>query len=213
MVHSHLSFVHRPHSELFDGVKPQGISGCPSYPPKDSRKRAEYAWNAEEDALLKHLVDKYPNNWSLVADSFNSSRIAISFDKRAPWECFERWNFKFGGNRCGPSHAETSSLAIVDEAPPPILSLSSQVQMTTRGVKRLANLSVAQSQNANLWSGLSSDTLKRRRHTLMYETIRKVAKKREAAQKASSMTFKSSHLICRLTGPFYSEPEENVKYS
>ena len=180
-----LYVVHRSCSDLFDGVRPQGISACPSNPPKDGKKRAEYAWNAEEDALLKHLVDKYPNNWLLVADSFNSSRVAISFDKRAPWECFERWNAKFGGNRFGPSHAETSSSAIVDKSPPPISS-SSQVQMTTRGVKRLANLSVSQSASLG---GLSSDTLKRRRHTLMYETIRKVAKKREAAQKASSTVF------------------------
>ncbi|KAI6129121.1 hypothetical protein EDD17DRAFT_1563435 [Pisolithus thermaeus] len=178
-------------SELFEGVKPQLISALALQPPKDTKKRAEHAWSPKEDALLKRLVDKYPNNWSLVTDVFNSSRVAIPFDRRMPWECFERWNAKFGGIRCGPLHPEVNSPAPAAEDTPPPVASTSQAQMTTRGVKRLANTSVSQNQNTGL---ISSDMLKRRRHTLMYETIRKVAKKREIAQKASMNQRKSSNV-------------------
>ncbi|KAI6151055.1 hypothetical protein BKA82DRAFT_15598 [Pisolithus tinctorius] len=162
-------------------------------PPKDTKKRAEHAWSPEEDALLKRLADKYPNNWSLITDVFNSSRVAIPFDKRMPWECFERWNTKFGGIRYGPSHPEVNSpaAAAAEGTPPPIASSTSQAQMTTRGVKRLASTSISQNQNTGL---ISSDMLKRRRHTLIYETIRKVAKKREITQKASMNQRKSSNI-------------------
>lgn len=178
-------------SELFEGVKPQLISVLALQPPKDTKKRAEHAWSPEEDALLKRLADKYPNNWSLVTDVFNSSRVAIPFDRRMPWECFERWNTKFGGIRCGPLHPEVNSPAAAAEGTPPPVASSSQAQMTTRGVKRHASTSVSQNQNTGL---ISSDMLKRRRHTLMYETIRKVAKKREIAQKASMNQRKSSNV-------------------
>ncbi|KAI6043009.1 hypothetical protein EDC04DRAFT_822644 [Pisolithus marmoratus] len=181
-----------PLSELFEGVRPQLISVLAPQPPKDTKKRAEHAWSPEEDALLKRLADKYPNNWSLVTDVFNSSRVAIPFDKRMPWECFERWNTKFGGTRCGPLHPEVNSpAAAAESSPPPVASSTSQAQMMTRGVKRLASASVSQNQNAGL---ISSDMLKRRRHTLMYETIRRVAKKREIAQKASMNQRKSSNV-------------------
>jgi len=45
-------------------------------------------------------------------------------------------------------------------------------------------MSVAQNQSTG--AGQTSDTKKRRRHTFMYETMRKAVKKREAAQKVSS---------------------------
>jgi chromatin modification-related protein VID21 len=211
--------------ELFDGVKPQLIGGTiVPHPPKDNKKRLEHAWSATEDALLKSLVDKYPSNWTLVAESFNSARVTISIDRRTTWECFERWNLKFGsamatGRLSGVGgHVDASSPAGVDGTPPPATPSSSQpVQMTTRGVKRLASINVTQNQAGG---GLSSDMMKRRRHTLMYETIRKAGKRREAAQKAASGMFLFSFALFFLVfiwGVFlscliYSEPEETTKY-
>lgn len=161
------------------------MGGSSPQPPKDAKRRAEHAWAVEEDALLRRLVDKYPSNWSLVADAFNSSRVTASIDKRTSWECFERWSVRHAANRLGPSHSDVNSPANLDGTPPPTPS-ASPVQMTTRGIKRLANMSIVQNQSTSLGANISSDMLKRRRHTVMYETIRKVAKKREAAQKASS---------------------------
>lgn len=180
--------------ELFDGVKPQTIGGIIiPHPPKDNKKRLDHAWSPLEDVLLKSFVEKYPSNWTLVTDSFNSTRVTISIDKRTPWECFERWNLKFGSKPSGISgHADVTSPA--DGTPPPATPSTSpqQVQMTTRGVKRLANINIAQGQVGGVSPTgvtITSDTIKRRRHSLMYETIRKTAKKREAAQKAASSAF------------------------
>lgn len=177
---------------LFDGVKPQGVGGSfVPHPPKDNKKRLDHAWNVQEDAILKSFVEKYPSNWILVADSFNSARVTTSIDKRTPWECFERWNLKFGMKPNNvPGHADVTSPLGADGTPPPATPSGSmqQAQMTTRGVKRLANVNVAHGQ-AGVGVTISSDTIKRRRHSLMYETIRKTAKKREATLKAASSTF------------------------
>ncbi|KAG2158054.1 uncharacterized protein EDB93DRAFT_742537 [Suillus bovinus] len=175
-------------SDLFEGSRPSAVSpvGLPS---KDGKKRSDHLWSSDEDSLLKTLVERYPNNWLLVADSYNSSRVTISTDKRTPWECFERWSSRFGsGHRV---HPDVNSPVNTERTPPPA-STSAQGQMTTRGVKRLASMSVTQNQSPG--AGLTSDTKKRRRHTFMYETMRKATKKREAAQKASMNQRKASNV-------------------
>lgn len=175
-------------SDLFEGSRPSVVSSL-GLPSKDGKKRSEHLWSSDEDSLLKTLVERYPNNWLLVADSFNSSRNTISTDKRTPWECFERWSSRFGsGHRL---HPDVNSPVNAERTPPPA-STSAQGQMTTRGVKRLASMSVTQNQSPG--AGLTSDTKKRRRHTFMYETMRKAAKKREAAQKASMNQRKASNI-------------------
>lgn len=175
-------------SDLFEGNRPSAV-GSLGLPSKDGKKRSEHLWSSDEDTLLKILVERYPNNWLLVADSFNSSRVTISTDKRTPWECFERWSSRFGnGHRL---HPDVNSPVNTERTPPPA-STSAQGQMTTRGVKRLASMSVTQNQSPG--AGLTSDTKKRRRHTFMYETMRKAAKKREAAQKASMNQRKASNI-------------------
>jgi hypothetical protein len=55
-------------------------------------------------------------------------------------------------------------------------------QMTTRGVKRLASVSVGGHASPG---GSGSEPKKRRRHNLMFDAIRKAAKKREQNQKAN----------------------------
>lgn len=179
-------------------MKPQTIGGTfVPHPPKDNKKRLDHAWSPSEDALLKSFVEKYPSNWTLVADSFNSARVAISIDKRTPWECFERWNLKLSGKPSGvPGLADVASPAGVDGTPPPATPVSSspQAQMTTRGVKRLANINITHGQASGAGATVSSDTIKRRRHSLMHETIRKTAKKREATQKVASSTFLVTYL-------------------
>lgn len=175
-------------SDLFEGSRPSAVSSL-GLPSKDGKKRSEHLWSSDEDSLLRTLVERYPNNWLLVADSFNSSRVTISTDKRTPWECFERWSSRFGsGHRL---HPDINSPVNAERTPPPA-STSAQGQMTTRGVKRLASMSVTQNQSPG--ASLTSDAKKRRRHTFMYETMRKAAKKREAAQKASMNQRKASNI-------------------
>lgn len=142
---------------------------------KDStRKRTEHLWTASDDALLKTYIDKYPNNWGLIAECFNASRLTISTDKRTPRDCLERWSNKWGPESRRPA----DSPAMVEDTPPATPS-----QMTTRGHKRLASTSVSGPSSASVASG--TEPRKRRRHQLVYETIKKAVRKRaDALQKA-----------------------------
>ena len=77
---------------LFDGRRqlPLGMPP-PIFLPlnaKDSRKtNSEAVWTADEDILLKTLVERYPNNWRLVADAFNSHKVAVAVTRRTPRDC------------------------------------------------------------------------------------------------------------------------------
>ncbi|KAJ7197144.1 hypothetical protein GGX14DRAFT_375297 [Mycena pura] len=145
---------------------------------KETPKRVStYMWTAVDDSLLKSLADKYPNNWSLISECYNSARVRISTDKRTARDCQERWKERFA-LELTPKPQEATTI-YTDEPqgtplPPPTPS------MTTRGIKRLASASV--SGPPPVASG--SDAKKRRRHQYLVECIRKAGKKRsEQAQK------------------------------
>jgi chromatin modification-related protein VID21 len=135
-------------------------------------KTSDLIWTPQDDATLKQLAEKYPNNWILVAEAFNTLRVSASIDKRSPLDCYERWRTRFGG-----ATAE-------DEHRPP---QTPTTQMTTRGTKRSMSTNVAAAASAGTPGGSQAEPKKRRRHNLMFDTIRKAAKKREAAQKANGM--------------------------
>ncbi|KAF5373029.1 hypothetical protein D9758_001649 [Tetrapyrgos nigripes] len=146
--------------------------------PREAPKR-EHQWSAHDDALLKSLVDKYLNNWELIAESFNAMTQTVQTDRRTSRDCQERWTERFGQDR----RAVFETPSTVDAAPSPqTVSQSASNQITTRGVKRGASNSVS----SPSIPGLSSEpsTKKRRRHTLMQDLVRKAAKKRiDAMQK------------------------------
>ena len=152
-------------------------------PPRDVRKRnADHhneaiVWTPAEDALLRHAVERYPFNWSLIADMFNSSRVTISTDKRTPWECLERWKEKFSAQARADAAEENS---------PAAASSSSASHMTTR--KRTASQAIA-SGNGSANSTTPNEPRKRRRHLAMYDIVRRTAKKREAVQKSNGTYF------------------------
>ena len=152
---------------------------------KDSRKRAaDHIWSAADDALLKSLVDKYPNNWPLIAECYNASRLTTPTDRRAPSDCLERWKGRWGSER----KPFTIEAAPVDDH----LVSESSGQMTTRGVKRLASASISSPANQGVVQ--SSESKKRRRHILLQESMRRAAKKRaEAAQKVLSESLYCRH--------------------
>ena len=130
----------------------------------------DLVWTAQDDALLRQLLEKWPNNWPLIAESFNSSRVTITSDRRTASDCFERWRtlLKTTGE---------------DDSRPPQTPIT---PMTTRGTKRSLSMSVAAGNVAGA-AGSSAEPRKRRRHNVMYEAIRKAAKKKEAALKANGM--------------------------
>ncbi|KZT11305.1 uncharacterized protein LAESUDRAFT_671115 [Laetiporus sulphureus 93-53] len=162
---------------LFDGTK----SGSPSTHiqqlptvSREIRKRvAEQVWTPYEDNMLKQLAERYPNNWRLIADAFKSSRVTIKTDERSPIDCYERWNVRWGGGRAPEEDHQPQVVA-------------TPTQMTTRGHKRSANANVALA-NATVPPPpiLPPVPKKQRRHTLMFEAIRKAMKKKEAAYKAN----------------------------
>ena len=166
-------------------------------PHRDVRKRGAdhgdaVVWTPAEDALLKQAVEKYPYNWHLIADSFNSSRVTISTDKRSFWECMERWKEKFSAAaRADAAEDNTPSVSSVS---------ASASHMTTRGVKRSANQSVAMSSNG-AGGANQGEPRKRRRHAAMHDTIKRTAKRREQAQKSNGMSTPPSLICCSaLTG-------------
>ena len=173
-----------PSQGLFDGGKPNLLILdddviLPSTPRDPARRvAADALWTNQDDLLLKRLVEKYPKNWGLVADLFNSSRSAIVMEKRADWECKERYRSRW----LGKERNEKDFAPSAQDGPSSSTSarpLPSQI--TTR--KRMA--SVSSSVNTSVAPATNFEPRKRRRHILMFETLRKVAKKREAAQKAA----------------------------
>ena len=161
---------------LFEGSKPISTSVTDDSPipgtPQDAPKKvADLYWSTQDDLLLKRLVEKYPRNWGLIADSFNSSRAAISTEKRLDWECKERYYVRWlGGDRVDAGSA-------VPEGSPMVTPVRPQPQMTTR--KRLASVTTAATSAASV-PAPSNEAKKRRRHALMYDTIRKAIKKKES---------------------------------
>ena len=130
----------------------------------------DYSWTSQDDALLKQLAEKYPNNWLLIADAFNSMKGAISTDRRSPADCFERCRVR--------------TTAGEDHRPPP---QTPTTQMTTRGTKRSMSMSTSASGMGTSGGLQSGEPKKRRRHTLMHDAIRKATKKKEALAKQNGV--------------------------
>ncbi|KAJ7445688.1 hypothetical protein B0H11DRAFT_395549 [Mycena galericulata] len=151
---------------------------------KETPRRAAHIWTVVDDNLLKALVDKYPNNWALIAECYNSARLTISTDKRSPRDCHERWKERWAPELTRPKTQEAAT-PIDEPAAMPMTPMTPTPptptpSMMTRGVKRLASASVSGPPPA----ASGSDAKKRRRHQFVQETMRKAAKKRgEQAQK------------------------------
>ena len=130
-------------------------------PPSSDPKRiqesriADQLWTPQDDQLLKNLVEMYGSNWHLIADCFNSIRYVASTDIRTNWDCYYR-------------HVAVNSKSQEPES-------SSSNQMTTR-TKRQATLGIDT-------SGANVDNKKRRRHLVVLDAIRRLAKKKDNVAK------------------------------
>ncbi|KLO14690.1 hypothetical protein SCHPADRAFT_850679 [Schizopora paradoxa] len=184
-------------SSLFDPRKHDIIrTQLNILPHRDRRRTAEVSWSPAEENMLKKWADRYPNNWRLVADALNSSRIRSRADLRTPLECFERWKARWSALAHRGSIASASgSIASLDdlESVPPT-PVSSSSQMTTRGVKRMAananfsnSGSLTVSTNANF-----VESRKRKRHLLISDTMKRVSRQREIHLKTNLNTRKST---------------------
>ena len=153
--------------------------------PHRDRKRSEVAWSPAEDALLKQLVVRYLTNWRLIADSFNSSRLTISTERRSPLECQTRWRLRWSpGNRhlaTGPSDSHQTP-PLTDQSPN--ISSTAPSQMTTRGIRRLATTNLPSIPSPLSGNPVSTESKKRRKHNLVGEVMRRSSKKRELMAKA-----------------------------
>lgn len=116
---------------------------------------ADQLWTPQDDQLLKNLVETYGSNWYLIADCFNSLRYVVSTDIRTNWDCYHR----------------LAAINGKQQEPDP----SSSNQVTTR-TKRQFGLGIDT-------SGAHVDNKKRRRHLVVLEAIRRLAKKKDSAAK------------------------------
>lgn len=146
------------------------------------QRRATHLWTTDDDNLLKTMVDRYPENWGLIAECFNSSKLTISNDKRTAKECQERWKDQWAPPDSLKRPADNLFTPGIEATPPPT---AASTQMTTRGVKRNASTSVSA---ASSGTPMASEPKRRRRHVMIQETIRKAAKKKmELNSKLSGM--------------------------
>jgi len=128
---------------------------------------ADQLWTPQDDQLLKNLVETYGNNWHLIADCFNSLRYVVSTDVRTNWDCYYRF--------------------VAVNAKPQEPDLSPSNQMTTR-TKRQATLGLDA-------SGTNADHKKRRRHLVVLDAIRRLAKKKDGVAKMLGRFLSTSTMI------------------
>ncbi|CAE6481984.1 unnamed protein product [Rhizoctonia solani] len=134
--------------------------------PRDAQARLErVTWTPDDDALLKSICDAYPNSWTLAADIFNSSRVTIKPDVRTPWDCYDRYTKLYGGGTAGDDKAGPMEIAL----PSPGGTLRKDVKPPVVDIK----------------SKKTFENKKQQRQHYLYDTLRKVVRKRENANKAN----------------------------
>ena len=138
-----------------------------------------HLWTSADDTLLKTIADRHPDNWKLIAESFNSSRFTIGTDKRTDADCYERWKEVFAQPML-KGMADAPENPTPPSTPAPMTSPT----MTTRGIKRSHQASISISTGP---LATASEPKKRRRHQLIHDSMRKTAKKKaDAIQKAGT---------------------------
>lgn len=162
--------------------------------PKDGQKRFnETPWSNSEDRLLKDIVDRYPNNWGLVADVFNSSRVTISHDQRTAWDCMVRWDVRWNDGKLltPPLVPPTPEVTMGDLA-----NISNPPQTPLQG-QAIFNAIMTRKRSAGQLSltlpNQPAESRKRRRHNHMHDAMKKGAKKREFSIRQISASFLSSY--------------------
>ncbi|KAF8426422.1 hypothetical protein EV426DRAFT_704373 [Tirmania nivea] len=152
----------------------------PSYmpPPSFFENRLASQWLPSEDEKLKDLVQRYPQNWTLISTFMTfKGDIQSASDRRSPWECFERY---------------------LQIEPPTAEFLKSpyykgiQQRLDISGKAGVSSAATGNPPNGNGGSGTSTPTIRRRgnaplrverrkntKFVHLFESMRKLAKRRE----------------------------------
>ncbi|KAI1327883.1 hypothetical protein F5Y16DRAFT_370590 [Xylariaceae sp. FL0255] len=174
--------------------------------------RVPSTWLQSEDDELKGLVREYSYNWSLISRLLSAKSLYVSAtERRSPWECFERWVMLEGLPhdmqktqyfKLWQSRIEQAQQYLRQQQ-----QLMSQQQMQQQALQQAQSQNQSQSQPGQQSSQAGTNVpttplagqrrvypyslpvrIPRRRngkHYIMLESMRKIAKKREAAaQKA-----------------------------
>lgn len=150
-------------------------STTPAEPAQPDARAAMFVWTPDEDNYLMTLAKQYHNNWSLVADLFNSTRLNTATDKREPWDCYDRCK-------------RIQQAADEGKPPPgppvlPAAAAESDKDKKTDGKDGADGSSKKDKLSKKLGSKYDGSKRKLRRSNLM-EVMRKSAKRREASKQA-----------------------------
>ncbi|SOV09169.1 Chromatin modification-related protein EAF1 [Ustilago sp. UG-2017a] len=149
-------------------------SATPAEPAQPDARAAMFVWTPDEDNYLMTLAKQYHNNWSLVADLFNSTRLNTATDKREPWDCYDRCK-------------RIQQAADEGKPPPGPPQLPPAAAEPDKDKKSDGKDDAASSKRDKLNKKLSSkyDGSKRKlRRSNLMEVMRKSAKRREASKQA-----------------------------
>ncbi|CBQ70897.1 conserved hypothetical protein [Sporisorium reilianum SRZ2] len=151
-------------------------SSTPAEPAQPDVRAAMFAWTPDEDNYLMTLAKQYHNNWPLVADLFNSTRLNTTTDKREPWDCYDRCK------RIEQAAAEGKPPPGPPQLPPTAADTDKDGKKGD-GKDGDASSSKRDKLNKKLSSKYDGSKRKLRRSNLM-EVMRKSAKRREAGKQA-----------------------------
>jgi chromatin modification-related protein VID21 len=150
--------------------------------PSDPLRRFyETPWSDSEDRILKRIVERYPNNWALIADVFNSSRVTISTDKRTSWDCLARWDARWNDGKALAANTESGAPGASGDVE--MLETASLTGSAPPTPVRGASMANGQRLQLHILEQ-GAESRKRRRHIHMYDAMRKSAKMREDSMKA-----------------------------
>jgi chromatin modification-related protein VID21 len=142
--------------------------------PHDTEYRLiQFVWTNEEDQLLKALYNQFGQNWQLIADVFNSSRITISTDIRAAWDCLKRWKALQGEDKTVDGNSSKPDT--------PDMYISGAT--TTRhnaAVKAAAAAAPTKKLPVQIAAARAAGGRRPMRHSIVFEVIKKLINKRAA---------------------------------
>ncbi|GLE05096.1 hypothetical protein PINS_up014080 [Pythium insidiosum] len=96
-------------------------------------------WSAQDDLVLKTLVELYGANWTLVAHVFNSATSVSRFvyRSRSPRQCFERYGKIVSSSASGAASSSTSAATPTKDRPDGRQALSLKQQKLTAAAAAL----------------------------------------------------------------------------
>ena len=137
--------------------------------PHDTEYRLiQFVWTNEEDQLLRVLCNQFGQNWQLVADVFNSSRITIPTDVRAAWDCLKRWKALQGEDKSTDGNGSKHDT----------LEFHPSVAAMTRHNAAVKAAAPAKKLPVQIAAARAAGGRRPMRHSIVFEVIKKLINKR-----------------------------------